>query len=119
MAFVDGTLTKPILKDDTNLTEANAWEMVNSMITSWIMNVIDPKLHPSMAYVDIAHRMWENIRKRYSISNVPRIHQLKVVIASCRQEGQQVVDFLSQLMSLWNELDNYTKVTSCKTMATV
>jgi len=97
--------------------------MVNSMITSWIMNVIDPKLHPSMACVDTAQKMWENIWKRYSIPNIPRIHQLKAAIASCKQ-GQEVVDFFSQLMSLWNELDNYTKALSCtcgaaKKMATM
>ena len=113
VAFIDGTLINPTLKDDTNLAEANAWEMVNSIIMSWIMNVIDPKLHPSVAYVDLAQRMWENIRKRFSIPNVPRIHQLKSTIASCRQEGQEVMDFFSPLMSLWNELGNYTKVPSC------
>jgi len=113
LAFIDRTLTKPTLKDNTNFAEANVLEMVNSMIASWIMNVIDPKLHPSAAYVDSAQRMWENIRKRYSIPNVPRIHQLKAAIASCRQEEQEVVDFFSQLMSLSNELDDYTKVPSC------
>ena len=74
LAFIDGKLTKPILKDGTNSAEPNAREMVNSMITSWIMNIIDLKLHPSVAYVDTAQKLLENIRKRYSISNVPRIH---------------------------------------------
>jgi len=74
LGFVDGTITKP----DTKGGDENfAMKMVNSMITSWIMNVIDPKLHGSIAYVNAAHAMWENIRKRYSIPNIPRIHKLK------------------------------------------
>jgi len=67
------------------------------MITSWIMNVIDPKLHVGVAYVDSAQTMWENIRKRYLVPNVPRIHHLKARIASCKQEGQAVVDFFLQV----------------------
>ena len=76
LAFIDGKITKPTVKDGEYLTEANAWEIVNSMITSWIMDVIDPKLHASVAYVDSAQTMWENIWKRYSTPNVPRIDQL-------------------------------------------
>ena len=58
--------------------------------------------------------MWENIRKRYSIPNIPRIHKLKAEIASCKQGNMDVVDFLSKLMSLWNELSNYVRIPECK-----
>ena len=34
--------------------EARAWEMVNLMVGSWIMNVIDPRLYKSVAHVDTA-----------------------------------------------------------------
>ena len=57
--------------------------------------------------------MWENIRNRYSVPTVPRIHQLKAQIASCKQEGQEVVEFYSKLMTLWNELDKNTKNPTC------
>ena len=113
MAFIDGKIIKPVIKHGVYSAEANAWEMVNSMVKSWIMNVIDPKLHPSVAYVDSAQRMWDNIRKRYSVPNVPRIHQLKVAIALSKQEVGDVVDFFSKLMSLWNELENYMKTPTC------
>jgi len=39
------------------LSEFNAWEMVNSTICSWIINVIDPKLHASVAYAKTAYEM--------------------------------------------------------------
>ena len=83
LGFVDGTITKPDPKEGDE-TLAMVWEMVNSMITSWIMNVIDPKLHGIIAYVNSTHAIWENIRKRYSVPNIPRIHKLKVEIASCK-----------------------------------
>jgi len=84
LAFIDEKLTKPVIKDGVYLAKAIVWKMVNSMIISWIMNVIDPKLHWSTTYVDSVEKMWENIWKRYSILNVPVVHQLKVEIASSK-----------------------------------
>ena len=92
--------------------------MVNSMITSWILNVIDPKLHTSVAYEDTGHKMWVNIQKRYLVINVPRIHQLKVEIASCKQGSMEVVEFYLKLMGLWSELANFVKISSTKCACT-
>ena len=77
------------------------------------MNVIKTKLHKSIAYVDSAQKLWENIKKRYAVANIPKIHKLKAEIASCKQNGEEVVEFFSRLMGLWNELDNYIKIPSC------
>jgi len=71
LGFIEGTLTKPTPKGE-DFSELNAWEMVNSMICSWIINVIDPKLHTSVAYAETAYEMWENLRKRYAIANTLR-----------------------------------------------
>ena len=113
LGFIDGTITKPTVQDGKTAAEINAWEMVNSMVQSWIMNIIDPKLHKSVAYVNSAQSLWENIRKRYAVANIPKIHTLKAEIASCKQNKQEVVEFFSRLMGLWNELDNYVKIPSC------
>ena len=68
------------------------------MIQSWIMNVIEPRLHKGVAYVDSAQKLWENIKKGYPVANVPKIHKLKVEIASHQQNGHQVIEFFP---SLW------------------
>jgi len=99
LGFIDGSIQKPTVEKDEYLAELNAWEMVNSMVISWIFNVLDPKLHASVAYVDSAHKMWENIHKRYSVLNAPRIHQLKVAIASSEQGNMDMVEFFSKLMA--------------------
>jgi len=54
LGFIDGIITKPEETEGKSLAEINVWEMVNSMIQSWIMNVIEPKLHNSVAYVNSA-----------------------------------------------------------------
>ena len=54
IAFINGTITKPDMNKGASLAKMNAWVIVNSMITSWILNVIDPKLHASIAYANSA-----------------------------------------------------------------
>jgi len=86
---------------------------VNSMICSWIINIVDPKLHTSVAYVETALVMWESLRKRYTTPNTPKIDQLKTNIAAAKHGGLEVVDFYSKLMSMWSELSNYIKIPQC------
>ena len=50
---------KPTQQKGEDLSELNAWKVVNSMICSWIINVIDPKLHTSVAYVETAYEMFK------------------------------------------------------------
>jgi len=87
--------------------------MANSMICSWILIVIDPTLGTSIAYVDIARLMWENLKKRYAVSDAPKIHQLKTKPAKCKQGGLEVVEFYSKLMGLWSELENQMRFPRC------
>ena len=107
LSFIDGKITKPKVNEWEISAEATAWDIVNSMITSWIINVIDPKLHISVAHSKSICEIKENIKKKYSMPNIPRIHKLKSESASCTQGNLEVVEFLSKLMSPWNELANY------------
>ena len=84
LGFIEGTLKRPELKERDDPTKYNAQGMMNSMICSWIINVIDPKLHMSIAYVETAAMMWENLRKRYPVPNTPKVHQLKTDIVACK-----------------------------------
>ena len=77
LGFIDGSIMKTKMKTNMQSDELNAWKIINSMMTSWIMNVIDLKLHTSVAYVNLAQAMLNNIQKRYTIPNIPRIQRLK------------------------------------------
>ena len=63
--------------------------MINSLVCSWIINVIDPKLHASVAYVKTTKVMWDNLKRRYAVANTPKISQLKSEIAACKQGGSK------------------------------
>lgn len=67
----------------------------------------------TIGYSDMAKIMWDNMKKRYSMANTPKIHQLKANIANCKQGDLYIGEFYSKLMNLWNELSNIVKVPVC------
>ena len=60
LGFIDGTSKKSEVKEG-DFTEYHAWDMVNSMVCSWLLNVIERKLRPSVAYAETAWAMWEDL----------------------------------------------------------
>ena len=113
MEFIEGKIEKPKRKQGEDRTKLQAWEMSNSMICSWILNIIIPKLRNHIACIDTEELMCKNLKKRYAISNAPKILQLKTKLAECKQGGTEVVEFYSKLMELWSELENQVCFPQC------
>ena len=55
-------MTKSKIK---TFSKADAWHTVNSVLCSWILNIIDPKLRLSVTYTEITFGMWEDLKNRY------------------------------------------------------
>jgi len=110
---IEGTLKWPEKITEQDFSEADAWDLANSMLRSWLLNVIDPKLHLNVAYIETAHEIWQNLEKRYSVVNLLKIHQLKATIANCKQATLDVGDFYNKLTALRNGLNNHVKVPMC------
>ncbi|XP_074306048.1 uncharacterized protein LOC141641276 [Silene latifolia] len=83
------------------------------MLKAWLRNVIDQKLHPSIAFEQKISVVWEELKNRYSAGNAPRVHQLKGDLTECKQGRQFVVEYSTQLKTIWDELANYSKIASC------
>jgi len=83
------------------------------MIVSWILNTIEPSLRSTIAYVETAHNLWEDIKERFSVVNGPRIQQLRSDLSRCKQEGMMVATYFGKLKVLWDELANSDKIPSC------
>lgn len=81
--FVNGSLPKPNL-DSPDLEN---WLAMNSMIVGWIHASIEPKVRSTVTYISDAFQLWENLKQRFSVGNKVRVHQIKVQLASCRQDG--------------------------------
>jgi len=113
LGFIEGKQNKSEPNEGEDMIELQAWAIVNSMICSWILNIIEPKLRTSIAYIDTTEQMWQNLKKGYAISNALKIHQLKTKLAKCKQGGVEVVEFYSKLIRLWRELENQVRFPKC------
>ncbi|KAL2902680.1 Retrovirus-related Pol polyprotein from transposon RE1 [Bienertia sinuspersici] len=107
--FIDGTLSKP-----TASAELIDWETVHSMIVSWILRSIDPKLVESIPFHDDARRLWLYLEKRFCIANGPRLQQLRAQIADCRQSKSMTIEeYYNKLIGLYDELHRLKPLHLC------
>lgn len=107
--FLDGTSKEP----GRDAPEMEDWWTVQSMIVSWILNTIEPTLRSTMTYVENAKDLWEDIKERFSVTNGPRIQQLKAELANCKQQGLSMSEYYGKLKTLWDELTNYEQILQC------
>lgn len=108
LGFINGTFTKP-----TSEPDLSRWMATNSMLVGWIRTSIDPKIRSTVSFVHEAHKLWENLQRRFSVKNGVRVHQIREAINTCQQNGQSVIDYYGRLSKLWEELDNLRTTCSC------
>ena len=107
--FVDGSLPQPE-EGDVNL---ESWLSVNSMIVGWIRTSIEPRVRSTVTFITNAHKLWENLKQRFAVGNKVRVHQLMEQLASCRQNGEPVIDYFGKLSIKWEEMQTYRPSPPC------
>ncbi|KAK0596272.1 hypothetical protein LWI29_014234 [Acer saccharum] len=108
LGFVDGSLPIPTDKEDIS-----NWERCNDLVGSWILNSVSSEIRPSILYAETATQIWMDLKDRFSLSNAPKIYQLKQSISALKQEGLSVSLYFTQLKSLWDELSSIISITPC------
>ncbi|XP_061352088.1 uncharacterized protein LOC133297044 [Gastrolobium bilobum] len=73
LSFVDSSLLRP---PSTDLLFP-AWIRCNSMVISWILNLVSKEIADSLLYFSNAYEVWTDLATRFSQANGPRIFQLK------------------------------------------
>ncbi|KAJ9567087.1 hypothetical protein OSB04_003053 [Centaurea solstitialis] len=92
--FVNGTISKP--SDKKNLIN---WETVNSMLVSWMLRSMEPKVATSIPFHDEAKPLWDYLEKRFCVANGPRLQQLRADIIECKQtKSMSIEDYYNRLM---------------------
>ncbi|KAH7576919.1 hypothetical protein JRO89_XS01G0175800 [Xanthoceras sorbifolium] len=71
--FVDGSLSQP---SATNLL-FGICSRCNSLVISWLLNLVDREIGDSLLYMDSAHAVWTDLYDRFHWSNAPRVFQIK------------------------------------------
>ncbi|XP_031279176.1 uncharacterized protein LOC116137632 [Pistacia vera] len=110
LGFILGTLLKPTSPTDPLF---DLWERCNDLIVSWIQNSISPSLKSSVAFVNDAKELWQDLYDRFSQQNGYCIFQLKRDLANLLQERDSVSIYFGKLKSVWDELSIYDPFPSC------
>ncbi|XP_070009654.1 uncharacterized protein [Nicotiana sylvestris] len=77
------------------------------------MNVVKPGLLSSVLYASNAHKLWEDLKKRFDKVNGARVQYLRKEIHSLTQGTMTVTDYFSKLRDIWDEFDTIMTCPSC------
>ncbi|XP_074298276.1 uncharacterized protein LOC141629120 [Silene latifolia] len=115
LAFVEGTIKKPdAVPGEEESLKSVAWRQCNTMVKAWLRNVIEIRLHPSISFTGTVNEIWQELKDRFSSGNAPRVHQLKSELNDCKQgKNQSIVEYFTQLKTIWDELSTYSRVPQC------
>ncbi|XP_021773308.1 uncharacterized protein LOC110737269 [Chenopodium quinoa] len=107
--FIDGSTLEP-----SDELKKKHWVAVNSMLVSWITNMLDDALRYQIEDFDIAHDLWIHLKQRYCVVCGTRICQLKQSLGECKQTStESVTDYFGRLSKIWKELVQYARVPKC------
>ena len=107
--FVDGSLSQ--LAEDSS--DYEDWKTINALLVSWIKMTIDPKLRSNISHKPLARDLWEHIRRRFRVTNGPRVQHLRKELANCRQTGLSIEAYYGKLTKIWDSLACYRPMLSC------
>lgn len=108
--FVDGTIMKP----EAPFTQED-WLTIHSMLVSWLMHTIDPEVRSTISFYDDAKILWDELKTRFSVTNGPKMQQLKTDIVRCEQsKTMTAAAYFGKLKVLWDDLANHEPIIVCK-----
>ncbi|KAF8088092.1 hypothetical protein N665_0554s0022 [Sinapis alba] len=102
LSFVDGSLPRPSVDD--NLFKI--WSRCNSMLKSWILNVVSKEIYDSILYYQDAAEMWDDLFRRFKVNNLPRKYQLEQAVMTLKQGELDLSTYFTKKKILWEQLAN-------------
>ncbi|RDX91660.1 hypothetical protein CR513_26323, partial [Mucuna pruriens] len=108
--FVDGTLPRPMATDPN----FQAWDRCNTMVLSWLFHSLHPSISESVMWMENAFDVWKDLRERYYQGDIFRISELQEDMYMLKQGESSITTYFTQLKTLWQELDNFRPIPSCK-----
>lgn len=83
------------------------------MLIGWIKLTIEPKIRSLISTREVAEDLWEIIKKLFFVKSGARIQQLRNALATCKQQGTTIDDYLRRLTKLWDGIAQCTNSKRC------
>ncbi|XP_061368692.1 uncharacterized protein LOC133311632 [Gastrolobium bilobum] len=109
LGFVNGTITTP---SEDNVKYV-AWEGCNMMVLSWVHRSIDNSIIQSIIWIGKANEVWNDLKDRFSQSDMFRISDLQENLYQMNQGNKTVSEYFTSLKTLWDELSNLRPLPTC------
>ncbi|GKD74326.1 cysteine-rich receptor-like protein kinase 8 [Tanacetum coccineum] len=94
LGFVRGTVIR--MNDPV---QAELWDTCNNVVISWIMNSVSDSIAKSIMFVGTASEIWNQLEKRFALSNGSRKYKLNREIYSFEQKGSSINEYFCSQMS--------------------
>ena len=102
LGFLDGSLIRPSIDD----RYFKIWSRCNSMVKSWLLNVVNKEIYDSILYYEDAAEMWDDFFRRFKVNNLPRKYQLEQAVMTLKQGDSDLSTYFTKKKTLWEQLAN-------------
>jgi len=90
-----------------------AWERCNHLVQSWLINFVSDSIQQTIVFCDTALEVWLDLKERFSKIDRIRIANLRSSINNLKQGSKSVLDYFTEMKSLWEELSSHIPIPSC------
>ncbi|KHN22843.1 hypothetical protein glysoja_020773, partial [Glycine soja] len=111
--FVDGSIPEPALGHSTHALWHRNDSIVDSIVSSWLLNSLSKEMQVSILHCSSAKAIWDDLQERFEQQNGPLIFQLKHELITLQQGSMFVSSFYSKLHSLLESLSELKPSHSC------
>ncbi|CAJ2649735.1 unnamed protein product [Trifolium pratense] len=112
LSFIDGTMEIPDMHD----LNRNQWEHCNYLVCSWLLNSVSDPIASTIAFHDTAIEVWLDLQERFSKADRIRIATLRNSINNLKQGTKTILDYFTEMKSLWEELNSHRPIPNCTCM---
>ncbi|XP_021776066.1 uncharacterized protein LOC110739894 [Chenopodium quinoa] len=90
------------------------WTVVQSMLVSWITNILDPKVRSTIGDYDDASILWTNLKNWFCVVSGTHVCQWKTSLGERKQNSNEsVADYFGRLSKVCKELFTFMRVPKC------
>ena len=76
------------------------------MVICWIMGSVSESIARSIMFVGTASEIWQQLERRFSLSDGSRKYKLNKDTYEITQSGSSIGEYYTKMKCVWEELDN-------------